>query len=238
MNAIKTRWGFIFVVTVMLVSAQTSASLAQNRLAPAVAPSPSQPVSANTALLRKGTQLIDAGRLNDAIALFSDYCRNRPQDASGFFWLGVCYDEMNNYQGAIQAYNDAIMRSQQSGMDSSEIRTNLANTLLKTNDIDQAIGVYKKALEINPLYALAYLNLGRAYLAKKDFDSAIKMFDKCDELHFTARQLPYYRAKALLALNRKEEAAATLQRLLLDLPEGETKKSIQTEFASCLSEQK
>jgi tetratricopeptide (TPR) repeat protein len=235
-NAMSTLRIGLFAV--MLTFVPQAAVLAQNRLAPAVAPSPSQPVNSNTALLRKGTQLIDAGRLNDAIALFSDYCRSRPQDASGFFWLGVCYDEMNNYQGAIQAYNDAIIRAQQSGMDSSEIRTNLANTLLKTNDIEQAIGVYKKALEINPLYALAYLNLGRAYLAKKDFDSALKMFDKCDELHFTARQLPYYRAKALLALDRKSEAAATLQRLLLDLPDGEAKKSIQTEFATCLSERK
>lgn len=193
------------------------------------------PHASATATLRKGTQLIDAGRLPEALVIFQDYCRNRPGDASGYFWIGVCYDEMGNYPVATQAYRDGIARAEQNAMDSCEIRTNLGNVLLKQNEVDRAIEAYKRALEVNPQFGLAQLNLGRAYLAKSDFQSALTALNKCEELRFSSRQLPYYKAKALLGLGRKDEAAATVHRLLQDFPNGEAKNSMQQEFQSVLS---
>ncbi|MBX9687474.1 MAG: tetratricopeptide repeat protein [Candidatus Obscuribacterales bacterium] len=186
-------------------------------------------------ILKNGTQLLDAGRLQDALNVFQHYCRSRPQDAKGYFWVGVVYDEMGNYPDAIQAYRDATARAEQNAMDSAEIRTNLGNSLMKQNELTLAIESYKRAVEINPLYGLARMNLGRAYISAAEYEKALAAFDKCEELHFSNRQLPYYRAKALLAMGRKEEAAAIISRLLLDQPEGEARKAMQEEFKSCLA---
>jgi tetratricopeptide (TPR) repeat protein len=197
---------------------------------PAPSPAPSYPPPANTSILRRGTQMIDGGQLPRALALFQDYCNQKPQEPSGYFWMGVCYDEMKNYTAAVQAYRDALARAEQSTMDSAEIRTNLGNALLKQNEIDQAIASYTRALEINPLYGLAELNLGRAFLAKQDFQAALSAFDRCNDLHLAARQLPYYRAKALWGAGRKDEAAAVIQRLLQNFPDGEAKDAVEQEF--------
>lgn len=189
-------------------------------------------------VLRRGTQLIDSGRLQDALSVFQDFTRTRPTDGRGYFWMGVCFDEMGNYLAATQAYHDGLSKAEQSGMDSSEMRMNLGNVLLKQNQVDLAIDAFQRALEINPAYGLAALNLGRAYIAKGDFNAALTSFDKCKELRFYVRQLPYYKAKALLGLGKKEEAASLVKRLLQDLPDGNAKQEIEHEFQSCLNSQK
>lgn len=196
---------------------------------------PSPSLAASLAILRKGTQLIDAGRLPDALGLFQQYVRERPGDPSGYFWIGVCYDEMSNFQYSAQAYRDGISRAEQNGMDSAEMRTNLGNVYLKQNDLEQAIDSYKRAIEVNPQYALAELNLARAFISKADYPSALSALDKCDDLHCNLRQSSYYRAKALLASGKREEASALVHKLLQDFPAGEARNSLLQEFQSCLT---
>ncbi len=192
----------------------------------------------SSSLLARGTQLIDAGRLNEALDLFQGFCRSRPQDPRAYFWMGVCYDEMGKHAMAAQAFRDGIAKAEQQAMDSSEIRMNLGNALLKMNQVDEAIEAYKRAIEINPQYGLAELNLGRAFLQKGDYRSALAAFEKCDELHFNVRQLSYYKAKTLLGLGKKDEAAGLVRRLLQDFPEGSARAEIEAEFKSCLDKNK
>ena len=47
---------------------------------------------------------------------------------------------------------------------------------------EEAIGAYLKAIEKNPNYADAYLNLSLIYFHKKDYALAIKYCDKAAEL--------------------------------------------------------
>lgn len=210
---------------------QSQARPLQELPPPAAAPqTPFYPPGSNTVLIRKGVQLIDAGRFQDALDLFQDYCHSRPLDPCGHFWKGVCFDEMGNCAGAVQSFRDAAARAEVTGMDSAEIRTNLGNMLLKQNDPDQAVESYKKALEVDPLFGLARLNLGRALLARNDFQGALSAFDRCEEIHYAPRQLFYYRACALKGAGRKDEAESVMRRLLQDLPSGDAKKAMEQEF--------
>lgn len=238
LNGSRGRLSYCLLSAGVFLSFASAPGLAQGGPGPGPGPASSQQVPGMGAtpaqILRKGTQLIDAGRLQEALNVFQEYCQNRPGDGRAYFWMGVCYDEMGNLLAATQAYHDGITKAEQNGMDSTELRMNLGNVLLKQNQADLAIEAYKRALEINPAYGLAELNLGRAYIAKGDFKSALASFDKCNELRFNARQLSYYRAKALLGLGRTDEAAVIVQRLLQDFPEGSAKADIQREFQSCL----
>lgn len=185
-------------------------------------------------VLKEGRRLIDQRRYEDAISRFKQYCLMRPHESNGYFWSGITYDEMGNYSASEKSYRDALVRAENEGMDSAEIRTNLGNALLKQHKADEAIEEYKKANEVDPMYALAKLNLGRAYIEKGDGASALATLDKCGELHFKGLHIKYYRAKALILLGRKEEAGSLAKQLIMDLPEGAFKNDVRQEFSSII----
>lgn len=199
-------------------------------LAQTTQPAPARPAD----VLKEGRRLIDQRRYEDAISRFKQYCLMRPQESNGYFWSGITYDEMGNYSASEKSYRDALLRAENEGMDSAEIRTNLGNALLKQHKTDEAIEEYKKANEVDPLYALAKLNMARAYIEKGDGASALATLDKCGELHFKGLHIKYYRAKALLLLGRKEEAGSLAKQLIMDLPEGAFKNDVRQEFSSII----
>jgi tetratricopeptide (TPR) repeat protein len=185
-------------------------------------------------VLKEGRRLIDQRRYEDAISRFKQYCLMRPHESNGYFWSGITYDEMGNYSASEKSYRDALVRAENEGMDSAEIRTNLGNALLKQHKTDEAIEEYKKANEVDPMYALAKLNLGRAYIEKGDGASALATLDKCGELHFKGLHIKYYRAKALLLLGRKDEAGSLAKQLIMDLPDGAFKNDVRQEFSNII----
>ncbi len=56
------------------------------------------------------------------------------------------------------------------------IRLELARTLMEEREYEEAIDVCKKALEIDPSFALFYVLMGDAYLAIGDYNSAIALY--------------------------------------------------------------
>lgn len=57
------------------------------------------------------------------------------------------------------------------------------NEFLKYNDLDKAIECYKHAIELNPQFADAYFNLGKAYKFKKDYTAAIHAFEQAKKFN-------------------------------------------------------
>lgn len=51
-----------------------------------------------------------------------------------------------------------------------------------SNDFDRSIGIYSKAIEIDPYYAFAYYNRGTAYYDKGQYDRAIEDYNKAISL--------------------------------------------------------
>ena len=45
-----------------------------------------------------------------------------------------------------------------------------------TGSADEAVSYYRKALDVDPSYAMAYNNLGVHHLKKKDTELALKCF--------------------------------------------------------------
>ncbi|MGB8356481.1 MAG: tetratricopeptide repeat protein [Chthoniobacteraceae bacterium] len=56
--------------------------------------------------------------------------------------------------------------------------SNLGNALLKNGQADEAMATYRKAMEINPEYAVPYYNMGLALFQKGDVDDAIANYEK------------------------------------------------------------
>jgi len=59
---------------------------------------------------------------------------------------------------------------------------NLGQALLQKGQVDEAMGQYQKALDINPNFDLAHNNLGQALLQKRQVDEAMAQFRKALEI--------------------------------------------------------
>lgn len=181
-------------------------------------------------LLQQGRQLLDLRQYEQALRYFSRYSEIRGEEPEGYFWQGIALDEMGRYEEAANAYEQAIHKALERGMDSAEIRVDLANVLLKAHRLDEAIAQYKKAIDIDGRLVLAHLNLARAYIERGDWQLALDNLDRSSELGFRGAHLPYYRAKALSGLGRKGESARQVEVLMQQLPDDAKKSLIRNEF--------
>lgn len=109
---------------------------------------------------------------------------------------------------------ESLERAKTVGMDSAELRTNLGNSYMKLNFVEDAIVEYQKAIVIDPSSGAAHLQLGRAQLMKGDYNDALKNFRKADSLGYSDASLPYLKALSLGALGAKQEALGELAPLL------------------------
>lgn len=111
----------------------------------------------------------------------------KPSLADVSYAVGCLYYEHAKYEEAIKSFERTLEIDSTWG---SKVRPKLAtahNTLGvqfgKQGKVDLKIEEYKKAIEINPNYALAYRNLGSTYeLDKKDFNRAIRFYKKAIEI--------------------------------------------------------
>ncbi len=163
-----------------------------------------------------GRQLISNGNPAFAVESLDKAVKLRPRNLSVYFYRGLAFDEAGDPSKAVKNYLESIDRAKTVGMDSAELRTNLGNSYMKLNFFDDAIVEYKKAIEIEPASGAAYMQLGRAYLAKGDYQTALKNLRRCDTLGFNEPTLSYLKALTLAALKQKEEAVAELAPLLTE----------------------
>lgn len=75
------------------------------------------------------------------------------------------------------------------------------------SDSEKAIGLFQRAIEIDPAYADAYSNLGCAYGTRERFAEAIQAFEKALELKPELAAARFNLAKALSFTGRIDEAA-------------------------------
>ena len=88
--------------------------------------------------------------------------------------LGCIYDELGNYNKALEFYKKALVVNP----NSEEIMVNMGVTLATIGEISSAKIYYEKAIQINPNFINAYGNLGSLLTELAKFDEAIECFKK------------------------------------------------------------
>ncbi|MDZ4833545.1 MAG: tetratricopeptide repeat protein [Candidatus Melainabacteria bacterium] len=161
-----------------------------------------------------GRQMISSGNPAFAVESLDKAVKLRPRNLSVYFYRGLAYDESGDPSKAVNNYMESLERAKTVGMDSAELRTNLGNSYMKLNFFNDAIVEYQKAIDIEPASGAAHMQLGRAYLTKGDYQSALKSLRRCDTLGYNDASLPYLKALSLAALKQKQEAIAELAPLL------------------------
>ena len=124
-----------------------------------------------------------------------------------YFLAGKLVDIIPNF--SIKIYNKALSVYLKNGLniDFIGILLDIAINLDILGRKDEAILVYKKAIEINPLEARAYYGLAIIYDDLKDFENAVKLYERAIEIDPEYAEAYFFLANVLDESGEKEKAA-------------------------------
>ena len=165
-------------------------------------------------LLESARRLIGEGRPQNALPVLAEAAAINSRDPEVHFWRGLALDKLSDYKDAVKSYAHCLTLAKTAGMDSSELRINLGNTLVKLNYLNEALFDYQRAIEITPTSGLPHLYLGRLYLIKTDYNLALDEFRKCESLNYHDTYLPFFKSLAYTGLKRYGDAQEELRPLL------------------------
>lgn len=131
-----------------------------------------------TQLMRRGKEFYDAGRFDDAAAVYQEIVRLQPNNQAAQSNLGSTYFRLQRINEALAAFRKAV----QIDPNDAEARQNLGAGLAALGSFDEAIAEYLQAVKLKPDLAPAHYSLGVLYQEKGNTDSAIQELKRFLEL--------------------------------------------------------
>ncbi|HEX2267973.1 MAG TPA: tetratricopeptide repeat protein [Pyrinomonadaceae bacterium] len=124
-------------------------------------------------------------------------------------YLGVTYAERGLYEKAIGLYEQAIALNAQLGA----LHYLVADTILKTSNADtvRAEKYLKRATELDPTLAAAYLAWGRLYVRENRHSEAAPLLERAVSLQPELLEAHYQLSQVLRKLKRTDEANRELE---------------------------
>jgi tetratricopeptide (TPR) repeat protein len=119
-----------------------------------------------------GVKLADAGKLQEAIAVYGQALRLRPDFPEAHNNLGVALADQGQLAAAQNCYRAAL----QLRPEYAEAHNNLGVALFRQELIDQAVAALREAVRLKPDYAAAHANLGAALADRGDFVEAVEHY--------------------------------------------------------------
>ncbi|PIQ99287.1 MAG: hypothetical protein COV66_11930 [Nitrospinae bacterium CG11_big_fil_rev_8_21_14_0_20_45_15] len=124
-------------------------------------------------LARRGNVLLLRGQVDEAIQLFVEGLKYRPNDFYLHFSLGTAYTLKKKYVEAEKEY----LKTMSISPNVASVHNALGKLYAATGKLALAEENLKKAIEITPRFPLAYLNLGELYLAQNRLQLAEDAFN-------------------------------------------------------------
>jgi predicted O-linked N-acetylglucosamine transferase (SPINDLY family) len=162
------------------------------------------------AKLSEAVGLHRQGKLEPAIALYSDILRIEPRHFDAIHLLGVIADQMKNHQLAVDLIDQAIAINSSN----ADAYFNRGNALKELGRLEAAIASYDKAILLNPRYINAYGNRGIALQKLGRLPEAVASYDKAIGLAPDNAPAHYNRGLALQELGQYEAAIASYDKAI------------------------
>ena len=161
-----------------------------------------------------GTELLDQGRLNEALSYFEQALQENPNKAEIYNNIGNTLLQL----GRVDESFSPLQKALELDPNRPDVRSNLGNALLRTGRLEESIIQLRAALNIKPGYVFALNHLGAALLLAGRADEAVGCLTKAiatDPNYLSAR---FNLANTLLQLRRVDEAVSELQKALVISP--------------------
>jgi len=121
-----------------------------------------------------GKTLIEKGKLDQALELYTKGVEIYPDWSHSYFSLGEAFSRKQQWEEAIAAYHQAINLDPNSNL----IYQGLADALVQQKKWEEAIANYQKAIELNPNFAWTYHQLGNALSEQERWEEATVAYDQ------------------------------------------------------------
>jgi|GEM_PF-7023113 len=122
-----------------------------------------------SALMRRGKELYDQNRFDDAVTVYKEVIRLKPDNQAAYSNLGSSYFRLQKLDEALQAFRQAV----QLNPNDAEARQNLGAGLAAQGNFDDAIKEYLQAIALKPDLAPAHYSLGVLYQEQGNKDKAV-----------------------------------------------------------------
>jgi tetratricopeptide (TPR) repeat protein len=109
----------------------------------------------------------------------ANYSDDRQLQEKSYFNLGYLLDEVEDYEQAITAYQQAIALNPEH----SKAYNNMGISYGKSGKYQQAITAYEQAIALNPEYSEAYYNMGISYANLGKYEQAITAYQQAIALN-------------------------------------------------------
>ncbi len=163
----------------------------------------------------RGRQLMSHNRTKEAIAEFRKELAQNPENPFAFALLSNCYLQERQFAEALEVAKRAI----QLEPEIPELYSFLGQAYYYNKKSVEAREAVEAGLQLNPNHAPFYHLLGTIDLYEEDWNAALQHAEQGLEIDAEHVDLINLRAQALIQLNRKDEASATLDYALHKAPE-------------------
>jgi spermidine synthase len=155
-------------------------------------------------LIRRLAELYrDTGRLEEAVAHFSELVSRAPDDLEARSDLGTVLAVLGRYDDAIHHQRTAI----ELAPDAPAPYNNLACTLAERGDLSKALEYFSESLKKDPEFVDAHCNMGKALVSVGRIDEAVKHFTEAVRISPDFTDAHFNLAGALLDQGKLDEAA-------------------------------
>jgi len=158
--------------------------------------------------------LVQKGRLRDAIAQYQNALEIAPNDEGTRNNLGAALLVNNDLEGAIAQCRKVI----EFNPAYENAHCNLGIALAREGNLEEAIGQYREALDLQPDDETALKNLGDALLKSGQLDEALTQCRKALDLHPEDEEARSNLGRALMQKGDLEEAIVCYQQMLSTNP--------------------
>ena len=173
------------------------------------------PASRFSTLVQKGTQLHQAGQVQEAETTYRQVLDINPDHADANHLLGVLLIQVGKPAQAVELISRAIATAP----DQPLYHGNLGTALQQLGRLEEAVASYHKALAIKPVYAEAHNNLGNVLKRMGRLEEAVASYHKALAIKPEDAQTHYNLGNALRVLGRSEEAVASYRAALVIEPD-------------------
>ena len=151
------------------------------------------------------------GDYNGSIKIFTEAIELNPQNGLAYYGRAYAYDDLKNYQQAIEDCSKAVQFDNPRLIDAYN---NRGEAYRKSGNYKQAIADYDKAIELNPQYTRAYSNRGIAYKNLGNYEQAFSDYAKAIKLDPNYPFAYYNRAYAYSQQKNYKQAIADFSKYI------------------------
>ncbi|MDO8926182.1 MAG: tetratricopeptide repeat protein [Sideroxyarcus sp.] len=153
-------------------------------------------------MLNLAAQLLEQGKIQQALPVLVEQCEKTPRDAHAWFLLGACNHQANKLEDALQALERALAI----GPRHIQARCAKGSVLCDLGRLQEALHVYRKALHLAPDDAQLLLNLGVLLERMGDPRAALERYELALKHHPEFSPALLNRGVLLIRLGRLQEA--------------------------------